>query len=311
VTRDWDHEGNRLLGKVSSGSLQRAFRLAYFVCPDRTTAIDAVFQSMVRLDSVATAQTKRLYYRQARHAKIYRVSYNDAQLLQRLVFDSVERLVPRPLGLADTLVRYVACLLNQSMQRSSIYVAVAICRLLYRLSTQQTLAICDVVCDQPMTWYSEDGVRRAKQRLMEGLRRRFGRELAVHRDSNGELMFAGTKASDEAQQLIRATLEMFTPWDSSCDGHMKPDRGFPGLSDAWEIQCIHALIHPSCFERIASSANITGMHPWQPSFAASESLTPDQTCQARWSAEGPSEEDMASIIEQYERDRELHRARLG
>jgi len=292
--------------------LRRAFRLAYFLCPDRAIAINAVFRSMVRLESVAAAQTKRLYYRQHRDAKIYRVSYSDSQLFQRLVFDSVERLAPQPRSFTDKVVRYVAFLLNQGTSRSSLYVAVATCRMLFRLSTRQTIAIYDGISDQAMMSCSEDVVRRVKQRLMEGLRNRFDGELSMQRDKHGEFFFAGNKASYETQELIRWTLEMFVPWGSACFGGQPiSDVGLSGLSDTVEIQRIHALIHPSCLVKFARDAGIVEMYPWQPLFAECGSLAPEPAAvEPRSSVGFPSDEDLALIIEQYEKDREIHRTGL-
>src|SRR5438309_9996631 len=71
--------------------LNKAFQLAYFLHGERDTAKKIALNAMAKLETASNAQFKRYYYTptgraDAARATRSRVSLNDLQLLQRLVF---------------------------------------------------------------------------------------------------------------------------------------------------------------------------------------------------------------------------------
>ncbi len=66
--------------------LEKAFELAYFIHGDVETAKHIAFNAMNKLEVASNAQYKRFYYAPEARNSRSKVSMNDLQLLQRLVY---------------------------------------------------------------------------------------------------------------------------------------------------------------------------------------------------------------------------------
>src|SRR5437868_12374912 len=121
--------------------LNKAFQLAYFLHGERDTAKTIALNAMAKLETASNAQFKRYYYTptgRAENARASRsrVSLNDLQLLQRLVFvesENFEREKEKSAKVDQTslLKFFVKHLVRISLKRNSFYVTLAVSRILH------------------------------------------------------------------------------------------------------------------------------------------------------------------------------------
>jgi hypothetical protein len=101
-----------------------AFDLAYFIHGNRDVARKVAVNAIAKLEVMANAQYKRLYYTpRASRSKVF---MNDLQLLQRLVYVESEFYERRKeasadLSFEDLVIHYIKHLVRISVKRNSFY----------------------------------------------------------------------------------------------------------------------------------------------------------------------------------------------
>jgi len=260
--------------------LNRAFLLACFIQGDKENAIRIVTEAMAKLEVAMTAQDKRLYYRPAgrswmRRSKADRfrnkVSFNELHLLQRLVYiesepyeEQQERASGRGLiGEAEMLIHFIKHLVKITIKRNSFYVTLGLSRLLYNYTTAETMEVYNAVIQDPERMKDDYYFRSRKVVLMKELKERFGHFLEIGRGPRGEERFRAHAFSSRFVGLVRECFSFFTPWQSPCSVPAGVDPigdGIPGLSyqghqeeDKTEVNRIHAVLHPECYERLVKA----------------------------------------------------------
>ncbi len=257
----------------------RAFELAYFIHGDKGVALRIAAEALAKLEVVAAAQDKRLYYRPVGRASRAngerfrnKVSVSDLPLLQRLVYVESEpherrdeEASPPTPDEEDMLIRYIKHLAQITTRRNSFHVTLGLSRLLYNYSTAETMELHRVVAQDADRVREDSHYRARKAQLMKELKERFGDRLTVIRGPRGEERFQ-TEDCDRAD-LARECLRMFTPWDTDCE---IPDRFDPFVEEIAalsfkgddpdeeheiEVKRFHAAMHPDCFERLTASLN--------------------------------------------------------
>jgi hypothetical protein len=263
----------------SDSVLQRAFELAYFICPDRDRATRIVVASMAKLEVAVAVQDKRLYYRpladRLRRPAIRRrnrVSFDEPQLLQRLIYiesepyEREDEARPGEADEHDLVVHYIKHLVRLTTKRNSFYVNLGINRLLYNYTTAETMGIYNVVVQDPERVKDDYYYRSRKTVLMGELQARFGDLLSVVRVHRGEERFESRSSSAPVLSLVRECLERFTPWGTSCvvprrfDPHLET---VPSLEvrreaeqNAVELNRMHSVLHPECFHRLVAALGL-------------------------------------------------------
>ena len=261
--------------------LGKAYELAFFIHGDEEVATRIVCAAAAKLEVAATAQSKRLYYHPARRHRASalgptrsprRIWLSDAHLLQRLIYIESETYEKRreqdstPPDEDDLVICFVKHLVRITLRRNSFYVAVGISRLLYSYSTAETMEIYNLVLQDPERVKDDYYYRSRKGVLMNELKERFGDFLRTCRGEHGEQRFQTPDRSPGRSKLVKECLSFFTPWTTPC---LVPD-GFdpllgelvcfvtrdPKYEDGIELNRIHALAHPRCYERLIAALGL-------------------------------------------------------
>jgi len=263
--------------------LHRAFRLAYFIHNDRKLAVLIATAAMSKLNASAAAQDKRSYYRTGGRSlgpgsKVIsprtKVSLSKSHLLQRLVYVESElherQEEQRQSATVDEeslITRYIKHLINITLMRNSFHVTLGVSRLLYNYTTAESMKLYDLIMQNPERAKDDAYWRERKARLMRELKDRFGKSLAVVRGPYGEKWFKTQENSVRYLDLVKQSLQMFTPWDTPCP---LPSTGWsPGEIEALtfrgsdpdeehqiEVARMHAVIHPDCHERLVAELGL-------------------------------------------------------
>lgn len=258
--------------------LERAFRLAYFLHGDRETAKTIAVNAMNKLETASNAQFKRMYYTptgrvETSRASRSRVALNDLQLLQRLVFiesENFERQKEEDRKIdRDALLKYfLKHLVRISLKRNSFYVALAVTRILHNYGTADAMEIYNVVVQDPDRVHDDYYYRSRKGVLMKELKQRFGDLLKVVKGTRGEERFEADTLAARRLETARKSLDFFKPWNTSCSipDEFDPldeilyalafDKDDPDEEHRIEINRIHALLHPECFDRITAGLQL-------------------------------------------------------
>ncbi|HWW76882.1 MAG TPA: hypothetical protein VNZ44_15895, partial [Pyrinomonadaceae bacterium] len=267
--------------KPTDEVIQQSFALAYFILGDEAEALAVVREALSKLEVAAAAQVKRLYYSPTRRTLWQRartagsrtkVSLSDTHLLQRLVYvesepyERARERRPGALRAEDLLVHYVKHLIRISIRRNSFYVALGVSRLLHSYSTNETMEIYNVVVQDPDRVKDDYYYRSRKGRLLQEVKERFEEFVSLRRGSRGEERFETLDAPGELAGLVAECLEQFSPWRTPCP---IPERYDPttdeiptlssaheGEEDKAEINRIHAVIHPECYELLTGSLKL-------------------------------------------------------
>ncbi len=251
--------------------LQRAYRLAWFLHGDSDVATAIAVEAVAKLEVAVVAQDKRLYYSPS--TRRARVQLNESQLLQRLVYiesEPYERArEQRGEASSDALtLHFVKHLARISLKRNSFYVALALTRILCAYTTSEAREVYGVVSQDSDHIPDDYYYRSRKKLLMQELRDRFGSLLETSRGSRGEERFASREDQLEALATVRDALSLFTPWTTRCPlpAQLAPrEAGIPLLTSSGgdpdaqhviEMNRIHALLHPPCFERLAAALGL-------------------------------------------------------
>lgn len=260
--------------------IHSAFRLAYFIYPDKAIATSITIQALDNLEWAYSAQSRRLYYsptgyclaEQSRSQALRtKVLMSKPHLLQHLIYsesDPYEREQERDttrltLSQEDMVIRFIKHLVRITARRNSFYVTLGLSRLLYGYGTPETMSIYNVVVQNPQRVKEDAYYRLRKKQLLEEVKERFGDAISTVRGPRGEEVFEAEANSVKYASLVKSSLAMFTPWETSCvipeifDPHKDellelrfegrdPDREHPV-----EINRIHSVIDPGCFARLA------------------------------------------------------------
>ncbi|MEM7585704.1 MAG: hypothetical protein AAF560_20105 [Acidobacteriota bacterium] len=255
----------------------QAFRLAYFIWPDRSIALQILIKALALLDAECAQQDRRSEYRPLQRRT--RTSKTRPQLLQHLVLcevDAPDLFLPstrsvelrRTFTEEDLIVRYLAHLVRISWRRSSFYVSLAIGRILHEYSTAETRAVTELVTQDPDRLRDDAIYRQGKRLLMNEVRRHFQPMLRVHRTARGEMRLLSRRPNPSERRLIHDTLRLLIPWGTSC---ALPVRFDPLLEELPGLRCsdddpdaehpvdmrrIHTLLHSACFGRATRSIGL-------------------------------------------------------
>jgi len=253
----------------------QAYELAVFIHGDEEIAIRIVAGAASKLEVAITAQSKRLYYKPNRSGLSrtsrsigfrHKILLCDSHLLQRLVYiESEPHEKAREQGAAGLdqkeMVRYfIKHLVRITLRRNSFYVALGVSRLLHSYNTAETMQIYNVVVQDPERVKDDYYYRSRKGVLMNELKDRFGDLLRTYRGPHGEERFQSSNHTHECVLLVKQCLAFFTPWATPCliPDVFDPITGEisrfvtrdPRDEDRTEVDRIHALTHPDCFNRL-------------------------------------------------------------
>jgi hypothetical protein len=270
--------------------LNKAYRLAYFLHQDKGMAIRIVAAATLKLNVAMAAQSKRLYYvpvgrfsrGESRRTDGIRnkALFSDHHLLQRLIYvesEPYERqkehaAIAAPPGVRadgdpasdeDLLVYFIKHLVRITTKRNAFYVTLGVSRLLHSYSTVETMEIYNAVIGEPERVKDDYYYRSRKAVLMHEMYQRFDQLIRVCRQRRGEERFETQQGTSELRSLVRECLRLFTPWDTQC----QVPRDFDPLKsiiasltsnssadeNEVEVNRIHAILHPDCFERLVSA----------------------------------------------------------
>jgi len=262
--------------------LVQAFSLAFFIHGDKQTAVRIVVAALAKLEVALTAQYKRLYYQptgrlpERRHGPEglrNKVTFSDLHLLQRLVFvesEPYEKERERrgwPACSEADLVRYfVKHLARITTRRNSFYVTLGISRLLYNFTTAEAMEIYNLVIQDPDRVKDDYYFRARKAQLMTEIKERFGDLIQICIGPRGEKRFHSENQSPKLAELVTQCLAFFTPWDTKClvpQALEAPSQTVAGPAleispdeDQLELERIHTLLHPNCFERLTRALGL-------------------------------------------------------
>jgi hypothetical protein len=253
-------------------------------------AIRIVAAATLKLNVAMAAQSKRLYYvpvgrfsrGESRRTDGIRnkALFSDHHLLQRLVYvesEPYERqkehaAIAAPPGVRadgdpasdeDLLVYFIKHLVRITTKRNAFYVTLGVSRLLHSYSTVETMEIYNAVIGEPERVKDDYYYRSRKAVLMHEMYQRFDQLIRVCRQRRGEERFETQQGTSELRSLVRECLRLFTPWDTQC----QVPRDFDPLKsiiasltsnssadeNEVEVNRIHAILHPDCFERLVSA----------------------------------------------------------
>jgi len=258
---DWDATKT----PPSPGLLQLAFELAYFLVPDRSSAIAIITRAVEKLRVCSRREMNRQYWRD-KHAgrPVRRLGRSDPDMLQWLIMcesEQEERAQESsgalsPAGLA---IHYVKHLVQITSALSSFYVNVGITRLLHNYSTPETQHVYERLTSR---YLGADEYRRAKSVLMEKMSQRFTGLVKIARVDHGELRFEISNHQQQFAETVAACLKAFAPWSTmaSCAQFISANGGGIKLKSPYqdanadqneiELRCCHILIEPKCYGQL-------------------------------------------------------------
>jgi hypothetical protein len=247
--------------------LNKAFRLAHSIyrCRDgeRKTALNILWEALRGLDVRLAVQDEADRYAPPKPTK---VRWSAAQWLQLLIYCKSEPYEKQheadnrvSLSEEDMIIRYIKTLISIACRRNSFHVSLGLGRLLYNYNAAETMSIYDLVFQDPdSSSRKADAYYRArKNKLINELKKRFQQFVRILQGPRGERRFQTHDDSGQFAELVRQYLNLFTPWETSCE--------LPEQVDAWtpiqalqseQINQTHSLIHPSCFARITESLKL-------------------------------------------------------
>lgn len=254
--------------------LDKAFRLAFFLHGDRETAKKIAANAMSKLEAASNAQFKRYYYNPTGRAENSRaarsrVSLNDLQLLQRLVFVESEVFERENEKCEQNLLKFfIKHLVRISLKRNSFYVALGVSRILHNYGTADAMEIYNVIVQDPERVHDDYYYRSRKGVLMKELKARFGKILQIIKVNRGEERFDAKNDNENLRETAYDSLKTFIPWNSSCaiPDKFNPfndiikafyfDKKDPDEEHRTEVNRIHAALDPECFLRLTNALKL-------------------------------------------------------
>jgi len=255
----------------------KAFRLAYFIHCDREVALQIATEACSKLEVACAAQDKRLYYtptgRTSSRVSRTKVSLSEPHLLQRLVYIGSEarerqREEAGRVSGEEMIIYYIKHLVRITAKRNSFYVALGLSRLLHNYSTMETAQLYGLVIQDPDRVPDDYYHRSRKGRLMREMKDRFGNRLGIVKGQRGEERFQTQETTMKIRELVKNCLRAFTPWGTPCvvpEGHDPLSETIPHLSfdgddpdqeHDVEVNRIHSILHPNCYERLTDSLGL-------------------------------------------------------
>lgn len=247
---------------------ERAFRLAFFIIPDRTSALEIVRSAIEKLGSQRSRERRRTYWRgRNRKLRIRRISRPDGDTLQWLIYlesgayEKKQEESQEPTEV-DLVIRYAKHLVQLTTGASSFYVNIGLNRLLRSYSRPEVQQIYEFTTEH---YPASEEYRKVKARLMNALTARFDRFLTVQTSEYRELRFETCQDQDRWLGVVEACLEFFTPWSSrrACleglvgwrvgepgTGLWHPD--LPSHVDGVETNRCHWFMHTPCYGELAT-----------------------------------------------------------
>jgi hypothetical protein len=257
--RNWDATKSNAPAEL----LQKGFELAYFLIPDRVTAIDILTRALEKIRARSRREMKRLYWRD-KHAErpVRRIARSDMDMLQWLIMfeaEQDERAQEQAgsISSAGMAIRYIKHLIQTTTALSSFYVNVGVTRLLHNYSTSEAQRIYETLTAR---FLGPDEYRRAKSALMDKMSERFAGLLKIARVDHGELRFETSDKQEQWGNVVRDSLTIFTPW--STQGHcaqfvsvngnnkLKAAQKADADQNESELRCCHILIEPTCYDQL-------------------------------------------------------------
>ncbi|HEV2991575.1 MAG TPA: hypothetical protein VG759_24280 [Candidatus Angelobacter sp.] len=248
--------------------LEQGFRLAYFIFPDRPTAISILINALNKLETQRGQESKRNYWRDKYLKRwITRVNRDDSDTLQWLIYfesDYYEKEQEQSgkHTAKDLVVRYIKNLVRMTTAMSSFHVNIGLHRILHNYSTAEVQRAYEFLTER---YLGADEYRRAKSVLMTKLEDRFGKYLQPVKTAHGEVRFEPSADQSRWASLVGDCLTAFTPWSTrGCclipadfgpdSGHLSrllSGEGHENVKqDKIEINRCHALIDPICHGRL-------------------------------------------------------------
>jgi hypothetical protein len=256
-------------------TLNKARRLAFFLHRNQSLALKITAAALARVELMTARQDRRRAYTPKKHRT--KVSLSPAQLLQSLIYCESELYEKQQESRVckgfdprsqDLLVRYVKHLVLISIQRNSFYLTLALCKFLYRYSTEETMAIYDLLSQDQGCRFDGDYYRSRKGVMLKQLKARFGPLLSGCRGARGEQQFKCHQASATETDLVRECLARFTLWNTDCvvpDQFNSWEEELPDLHSMdsgfdqetlVEVNRIHTVLHPECFLRLTQALGL-------------------------------------------------------
>lgn len=231
--------------RTFDAAFRQAFRLAWFLHRERTTAQAIATEAFAQLKVAAAAQRKRFYYR-PRGARS-KVEMSELQLLQRLVLIASEphERASETAGCssqADMVLRFVKHLVRITMKRNSFHVALGLTRVLHDYPAAAAMDIYGLLLDDPAKNPDDPYYRSRKRVLLAELAERFGPFVALARGPGGEDRFVGQPAQPFGG-LVRRALAAFAPWGG-------------GEAPEADLRRIFSVLHPPSFDRLLASLRL-------------------------------------------------------
>jgi hypothetical protein len=258
--RNWDATKS----DVPAELLHRGFGLAYFLIPDRVTAIDLFTRALEKIRARSRREMKRIYWRD-KHAErpVRRIARSDMDMLQWLIMfeaEQDERAQERAGSISSRsmAIRYIKHLIQITTALSSFYVNVGVSRLLHNYSTSESQRVYEMLSSR---FLGPDEYRRAKSALMDKMTDRFAGFLKTGRVDHGELRFETAENQEQWVDVVSDSLSVFTPWSTqghcaqfvSVNGNAKPkasQKAPAADQNESELKCCHILIEPTCYDQL-------------------------------------------------------------
>lgn len=263
-------------------SLNSAFQLAYFICPDKDIASSITAAALSQINSSLAVQYKRRSYsptgflRSDGCSKLKlrtKVLMTRLQLFQSLIYTQSQPFEIKheqacstaSLDEDDLIIRFIKHLVAITASRNSFYVTVGISRLLHSYTTAEAMSIYNVVIQDPDRIKDDAYYRFCKSELMRELIKRFGNYINKIRCARGEERFESDNKDRQPVELVRRCLKLFTPWDTSCVAmeDFDPNKNElsalvfkgenPDQEHPIEMRRMHSIIHPGCYSRITGA----------------------------------------------------------
>jgi hypothetical protein len=250
--------------------LEKAYELAFFIHGDVEIAKQIAFNAMNKLEVASNAQYKRFYYTPGARNTRNKVSMNDLQLLQRLVyveseaFEKEKEFTDRATE-RDLLIYFIKHLIRITLKRNSFYVTLGLSRILHNYGTTEAMEIYNVVVQDPDRVHDDYYYRSRKSILMKELKKRFDEKLEIAQLNRGEQRFQSAGYSPSEAELVKSCLQSFTPWNTGCD---LPEKFNPHLETIKalcftgsyaddehrvELNRMHVLLNPETFQKVVDA----------------------------------------------------------
>lgn len=250
--------------------LDKGFRLAGFIVPNRQLALQVLGGAMSKLKVQQRRESKRAYWRDKHlKGKITKVIRHSEDMLQWLLYVESEK-YEKQQELAgehdgrELVIRYVKYLVQITTAMSSFYVNIGLQRILRNYTTAEVGKLSDEV---NLRCPGAEECRKIKSVLMKKLEARFHNSLTTHKAQRGELRFEASEEQQTWRGLVDDCLKIFTPWSTAKSCLTLGDGGRRGSAfrgqgrgatdqDAVEMYRCHLFIDPPCYAKLTKYAGL-------------------------------------------------------